>query len=254
MNQQELNKLLVNSYGQAPPPVQKFISSGALSNFIEQIRNKYQLHIDIAGRLSDEITMLMVGISDPKEFIQNLTNEALVPEASLKPIVDEINQKIFMPLREEIQKGGGAQPVKPPASPQPTPSGTRPSEARRPAGGGGPWPSRPQPAMPRPQVYAPPPQSPRYISAAESQLPAGMKFVTPSKEMAGIKRENVERGSTLTPRPAEARPLASEGGPPPPPSAPQAPVAPSETPLQQALRTVIARKPGDTDPYREPIE
>ena len=94
MNQQELTKLLVDSYKQAPPFIQRFISSGALSKFVEQTQDKYKLHIDVAGRLSDEITMLMVGITDPKEFIQNLAKEALVPEASLSLIVAEINQKI----------------------------------------------------------------------------------------------------------------------------------------------------------------
>lgn len=236
MNQQELTKLLVDSYKQAPPFVQRFISSGALSKFVEQTRDKYNLHIDVAGRLSDEITMLMVGISDPKEFIQNLTNEAIVPEASLNLIVADINQQIFVPLREEMRRGPAPLPQQRPQSAAPAPP--RPVNAQ----------------VPR---YAPPtspmaskgtaPQSTSNFNLQNkipppiqrSDLRNVLASVTSEKLLEDHEEPHIEFHAPQ-PQPQAPRtipPPANLPGTLPPPPTPPAPVRP----------------PYSTDPYREQI-
>ena len=271
MNQQELTKLLVDSYKQAPPFIQRFISSGALSKFVEQTQDKYKLHIDVAGRLSDEITMLMVGITDPKEFIQNLAKEALVPEASLSLIVAEINQKIFVPLREEMRKG--PQPQAAPPSPKATEGTAResvlqprttiipanPNLPPRPAeasGVGGPHPAQMFASVPR---YIPPKKYfnlqnkiPPPAGSQASAMRDGSLASTDKKLLEDHEEPHIEFNKT--PMPVKTAP------PPPnlpgviqPTPIPEPPFPPLPPPAKKP-EPVVPVAPYSSDPYREPLE
>lgn len=239
------------AFKKVPQFVREELTQGEkIPTAIAGIGKKQSLRIDQIGLLAELNRNMLLGLIDPPGFLQEML-AAGIPHKDAREIMSEINQKIFVPLREEIQKGtapaspkalqGTAQPPKPPAPPRPT----------------GPWPRQPQPSMPRPQVFAPPPQSPRYTSAAESQLPAGMKFAAPSKEMGGIKKEKSTDAGIGTPLQQALRAVTppqnlpgtpAPAGAPPTPQPPQAPVQ-----EQAPLPPVPAKNPGSIDPYREPI-
>lgn len=104
MNQKDTSGILLENYKVAPKAVQTFISSGALDKFIQETQAKYKLHIDVAGRLSNEILLVLLGVTDPNELPKNVLNEALISEADFASLFKDINDWVFLPIRQQIRK------------------------------------------------------------------------------------------------------------------------------------------------------
>jgi|SRR3989344_949367 len=222
----------------APQPVRDVIEDVQTALYIAELGQKYSLHIDKIGMLAELNRNMLLGLVGPEEFLQELV-AAGIQDKDAREIMTEINQKIFVPLREQMKKRPptATEPVKP-VAPQMAPS--------RPMGAPAPLYARPTQA---PGVVGPPPQSPSYFHL-ENKIPA------PPKAMQGA----VPVRSTQS----SGRPPISNSAPLPPKSVlpPRAGLDPkrlledheephidikgAETPLQQALRTVLppANLPG----------
>lgn len=131
-----------------PPPIRRYLGRGGYSQVAKTLMSKYNLHIDQGTILEREIMLLLMGIENPNEFTQALAEEARLDKAAIDGIVGDINEQIFMPLREEMRKGGGdTQAQKPPPPPKPKPIAPPPSY-------------QPPPPQPRPAPPPPPPSAP----------------------------------------------------------------------------------------------
>lgn len=293
MNQDQSNLTFDESVAQVmrtlPLPIRNYLVQGRYSVVAGNLINKYGLHVDQGGVLEREIMLLLMGIESPEEFTQALVEGAKLPQQTVSLLMQEVNTQIFIPLREQIRSGGvGQQPMKPvlPAAPRPTIPA--PPRLATPA------PVRPV-SMPVPKYYAPPPQSPAYSHPDNKSGPSSLvskiaplppKMVMPrppeasgSEETLSLDTKNQASVNLI----ANNRPEIHHELPPPPPRV-DVPVPPvpvvqgsAETPLQQALRTVLppanlpgAMPPSDiippapkipppasssgVDPYREPVE
>ncbi len=225
---QELEEAL----GRAPKPIQdEMTSSNTIAEVVASIGHTLNLHIDIVGAIVQLSVYMLLGLINPQEFSQELTALGL-SEAQIKEIMSVINQKIFVPLHEQMRSGGGG--VAPPSAPRPV-------------------------NIPIPNYYAPPPQSPSYFHLKNKIPPP-----SPLSTIAPLPPKVVlpQSGNQSSINQFDNRMM------PPPPAA--------ETPLQQALRTVLppANLPGaivppdiippakktpppapySTDPYREPVQ
>ena len=68
----------------------------------EYLANKYGLHVDTIGGLERETSNMLLGIINPSQFVGELKSVG-IPEASIGAIVEELNAKVFIPLREKMK-------------------------------------------------------------------------------------------------------------------------------------------------------
>lgn len=83
-----------------PVPVQNFLTSDRRNQVIYEISQKYRLHTDQAGDFERAALFMLLGIYSPEEFLTNL-KAAGIPEQVAQGLTREVNEKIFIPLREE---------------------------------------------------------------------------------------------------------------------------------------------------------
>ncbi len=177
---------------------------------------KSQLRIDQGAVLEREIILLLLGLKSPAEFNQALATEANLGQQIIGDIVREVNERIFIPIREQMRSEAGKaqQPAKP-APPAPSQAG---------ASG---------------QTYAPPPQSPKYFHL-ENKIPV------PPKAMQSTVPVRPTQSSVRPPSPTIA-PLPPKVVLPRPTVVPTAPTAPGErSPLRDALAAAMKTKPAES--------
>ena len=127
-------ELAIQTYQSAPQLIKNAVDSGQTVSIIVEIGKKHNLHIDVFGKLAQLNSYLLLGLATPQNLMQELI-AAKILEKDAREIMNEINQKIFVPLREEMRSAGGgsasggkvenAQPIKsaplPVQKPTPTP-------------------------------------------------------------------------------------------------------------------------------------
>jgi len=230
---------------------------------------KYGLHIDQVGILEREIMLLLMGIENPDEFTQTLVEEARLDQQTINGITRDVNELIFVPLREQMRSRGeeAKQPVKPTVPPVPsTPPPHRPTEVRQPASIVG-WPPSTTVIPANPQLPPRPQQinvsMPRYTAPKpvppHSVAPTAQKQMDSGRLLEDHEEPHIELGKA--PTPTISRPT------PPPPNLPGAmpgvqqpsiinkiPLSPTPPQSQLQPKPTIPPTPYSADPYREPIE
>lgn len=97
-------KKIQERYLDLPEDVQKALFSTQTSDAIFEVGKKHGLVIDKMGELADETGLVMLGMTKPSEYIKNLENRLGVPVLKAKEIAEDINQKVFSPIRESLKK------------------------------------------------------------------------------------------------------------------------------------------------------
>ena len=106
---------IVKRYTDLPEDVQKSLFSSTTSDAIFEVGKKHGLQIDKMGELADETGLVMLGMTKPSEYIRNLEKRLGVPALKAKEIADDINQKVFSPIRESLKKIHGITPAPSPS-------------------------------------------------------------------------------------------------------------------------------------------
>ncbi len=184
MNQDKKNEIL-NRYQELPEDLQRALVSPNYSDIMTEIGKKFELPIDKVGELADETGLVMLGLTSPSDYVKNLTARLSVPQEKARAIAEEINQKVFQPVRESLKKIHGVVPgaKKPEAPPIPIPK---------------PLPKRedivaplippifvkkmPEPIAPPPDIIPPPKESaPQNSLAAKNALDKELSVPPPSQ-------------------------------------------------------------------------
>ncbi len=87
-----------------PEDVQKALFSVEVSETISGVGKKYGLVVNKLGELADETGLIMLGLTKPSEYIKNLEQRLGVSASQAKEIAEDINQKVFSPIRESLKK------------------------------------------------------------------------------------------------------------------------------------------------------
>jgi len=89
-------------FTKAPQEVQEMLSSQELLDAISSYREVYKLHLDTTGKIAELTRNLLLGITSPTEFYEELVLVGVNPTDAQK-IVDDLNKKIFSPIREKMR-------------------------------------------------------------------------------------------------------------------------------------------------------
>ena len=87
-----------------PQDLREAIFSVDSENVIEAIAKKYGLQIDQAGELADEIGLLMLGVTHPRDFVAKLAKRLGTDSETTRKITEEINSQIFSKVKESLKK------------------------------------------------------------------------------------------------------------------------------------------------------
>ncbi|MDO8183604.1 MAG: hypothetical protein Q7T49_01280 [bacterium] len=91
-------------YNKLPEDIREVISSTEHLDRVENIGKKFNLHIDQIGQLGEKTLWVTMGILKPQDFINSLSESLKMPIEQIKPIVVEINNQVFAPIRESLKK------------------------------------------------------------------------------------------------------------------------------------------------------
>lgn len=257
----------IQAYKVAPQVIKNAVDSGRTVSVIVEIGKKHNLHIDVFGKLAQLNSYLLLGLINPEEVLNELIALG-IPDKDAREIMTEINQKIFVPLREEMRKGPNAE-VKPPQVQSVAPSSApresvlqsrttiipaNPNLPQRPA--------QTLASVPRyvpPKKYfnlqnkIPPPVPTPPIQPVQPQRRDVIPAQAETKLLEDHEEPHIEFSKTPMPAKTAPPPLNLPGVIQPPviPDAQPSPVIPKVEPQP---KPVVPIAPYSADPYREPIE
>lgn len=97
-------KQLRERFSKLPPEIKDAIASVETANVIRSISHKYNLHIDQMGELADETGLLMLGLTKPQDYVDNLFRRLKTTYPKAKDIAKDVNEEIFKPIKESLMK------------------------------------------------------------------------------------------------------------------------------------------------------
>ncbi|MFA5744951.1 MAG: hypothetical protein WC887_01925 [Candidatus Paceibacterota bacterium] len=274
MNDTITKEQILAAYNNAPDFVRAVFNDEATTQVVIGLQSKLQLHVDAAGVLAKEVGYLLLGLVDPSKFVDRLKNSGFSEQAATE-IITEINQKIFVPLREKMKSGAGntQQPIRPtePERPSVPPTTWRASVPP-------PRPSQVNASVPS-YSYTPPTQTSQHFHL-ENKIPPPSRPVNIGRLLEDHEEPHIEirdkvQGISLpgTNPPVSVPLTPSSAIPPGVRFSPRSVEAPSvvgpvvpkiETPIQKPFVPPVQSKPIPPappitksyvdDPYREPIE
>ena len=159
MNDIITKEQVLNAYNKASDLVRAVFNDEETTQVIVALETKFGLHSEDATTLAKEVGYLLLGITDPNTFVSRLKGNHF-PDQTINEITAEINQKIFMPLRDQVQTEGESME-------QSARSATTPPSLITPQPRAAP--SRPPTFAPAPKASSMPPQS--VIIQANPSLP-----------------------------------------------------------------------------------
>lgn len=98
-------------YQSLPMDIQEAITSVDSGEAIDDIAKKYSLHIDQIAELGGETGDVLLGISDPMDFVENVSNKLKVDKKMASQIVGDINEKIFVNIKDSLRQIHSQAPI-----------------------------------------------------------------------------------------------------------------------------------------------
>jgi len=91
-------------FSELPADVKEAITSVDTMDIINELKEKYKLHIDQIGQLSAQITLVMAGAASPQRFVSDIESSMRIPKKIAEAITSEVNEKIFRTIRSTLKK------------------------------------------------------------------------------------------------------------------------------------------------------
>jgi hypothetical protein len=95
---------IVEQYKRLPQDIKEAVDLLDPAGAIGQIGQKYVLHIDQIGILADQVAMVIIGFSRPENFVTNIIARIGLDRAVAEGIAREVNEQIFLKIRESLQE------------------------------------------------------------------------------------------------------------------------------------------------------
>jgi len=85
-----------------PEDIREAISSTDVPRKIQSIMQKYSIHLDAALDIETEVSLVMLGLQNPADFIRNLRENAGLSPEDARNVATDINDTIFKPIRNSL--------------------------------------------------------------------------------------------------------------------------------------------------------
>ena len=90
-------------YKKLSPSVREVFLGVDTAEIMQEIGKKHGLMIDKIGEMADETGLVILGLTHPKDFVGNLASRLGVDKIKAREIADEVNEKVFHKIREELR-------------------------------------------------------------------------------------------------------------------------------------------------------
>ncbi len=104
MNKEYSKDDILKSFKEAPEAVRKMLSSVELADIISEIAEKNSLSDDVMVKIAEYNRNLLLGLTSPAEVLGNFIF-AGIPAKAAQEILEELNQKVFIPTHKEVTAG-----------------------------------------------------------------------------------------------------------------------------------------------------
>lgn len=94
---------LYEKFKNLPDDVQNSFLSIDTYNILHKIVERYHLHVDQSGLLSEEVGLVMLGATRPDDFLTSIQTKLGIPLETAGNIVKDINTEIFFPIRSSLE-------------------------------------------------------------------------------------------------------------------------------------------------------
>lgn len=99
----DLEQLIATSLSKLPPEVRKAVGKLPLTDIVQRISFKNNLHVDQSGALYTETLLAILGIEKVQNLSANLQRELGMQSAQIQSIINELNENVFKVLRTNLQ-------------------------------------------------------------------------------------------------------------------------------------------------------
>ena len=103
--QTDVDKAFAERLAMLPPVVQQAIQSADLEKRLRSLANTHKLHIDQWELLENEVKLALLGFTEVEKLPENLEKEVGVDHETAIHLTQAINDEIFEPIREELERG-----------------------------------------------------------------------------------------------------------------------------------------------------
>lgn len=100
----DVEKAFSERLAQLPPVVQQAIQSADLEKHLRALADSHKLHLDQWELLQNEVKLALLGFEDADMLPENLENEVGVDTATAADLSKAINDEIFEPIRQELER------------------------------------------------------------------------------------------------------------------------------------------------------
>ena len=90
-------------FSELPDDVKDAMTSVDTVEILNEIKEKYKLHIDQVGQLSAEVSLAMIGAASPQRFVSNLEALMGITKETAEAITKDVNEKIFQVVRNTLE-------------------------------------------------------------------------------------------------------------------------------------------------------
>lgn len=98
-----LQQTIQERFGELPKVVQHAITDSNVAHTLQRLSQKHKLHFDQWELLENEIMFVLLGLEEPEDMAKNVAQELSISEEAAQPIVSDIVQEVFVPIRKLIQ-------------------------------------------------------------------------------------------------------------------------------------------------------
>lgn len=100
MDSEEIRK----QFDRLPDNIKQAVVNLDMGKIADDLRQKYNLHVDQVGKIAEEITLTMVGLTRPDDFNEHIRTKTGLAKDIVNLITYDLNQQIFLKIRRELEQ------------------------------------------------------------------------------------------------------------------------------------------------------